>query len=145
MGVCMEKYRTNEEAMRDLLARDEMVAALQKSHGLGEYYAEGVYYKEYTIEEALIIQEKERKRRMAEMDEPLHFITSIEEFERVLKEIDCLVALETCDAQALIDLFELDVETFYRLRRWLCECEEKNEYVNYDKIEQWLKWDREKQ
>lgn len=81
----MAYIRTNEEAARDLAARDEMVERLAKSHGLNEYWAEGVYYGECSIEEAIKAQKEDEKRLVESLNTPIPVITTIEGFNKALE------------------------------------------------------------
>ena len=83
--------RTEEVARRDIAACDALAKSLAESHGLREYWAEGVYYGEYTIEEALKAQEESDRNSESlreALEESPRFITSIEEFDTTLEALN---------------------------------------------------------
>lgn len=88
------KYLENIDKYEDdFSACAALVEKLEKSHGLREYFAEGVYYGDYkTVEEALKAQDDNDREfetlKEAYTNTQPKFITSVEEFDAVLEALN---------------------------------------------------------
>ena len=133
------KYLKNiDEYEDDFDACEALVKILEERFGLREFFAEAVYYGEYDVKGALKEQEEDDRRfeENSKLSPPI--LRSIEEFQYAMKEAEYLCALETHDAKALMDLFDLDEQTLHKLVKLICEHEERGKCLSYDEITLWV-------
>ena len=133
------KYLKNiDEYEDDFDACEALVKILEERFGLREFFAEGVYYGEYDVESTIKEQEEDDRRfeENSKLSPPI--LSSIEDFQYAMKEAEYLCALETHDAKAWMDLFDLDEQTLQKLIELICEYEKRGKCLSYDEITLWV-------
>ena len=134
----IDEYEDDNEAC---YALEEI---LEKLYGLRSFYAAGVYYGDYDVEGALKEQEENDRRyeKNCKLSPPI--MRSLEDFQYAMKEAEYFCALETHDAKALMNLFELDEQTLNKLVELISEYEERGKCLSYDEITLWVEENKPK-